>query len=173
MARRNIELKARCSDLDRARDVIQRMGARFDRTMSQRDTYFHVAHGRLKLREIASGDDRSAELIWYERADAAVFRDSLYHVTPVAEAAVMKEALSCACSVRGEVGKSREVWLYGNVRIHLDRVEGLGTYIEFEAVMSDGEDDGPSRRRLEQLHAALRIEVGDHESRSYSDLLGV
>ena len=168
--KRNIELKANYPDLHRARAALQKLGAVFDRKMSQLDTYFKVPNGRLKLREI---DRDHAELIWYHRADAVEFRSSNYLVVPVPDPAAMKSALIAANGLRGEVQKSRELWMYHNVRIHLDQVEHLGSFIEFEAVMTKRETESDSLRRLEGLHTALDISKSDHQAASYSDLLGI
>jgi adenylate cyclase, class 2 len=168
--RRNTELKCRCPDLDRARDAIRAVGARFDRTMLQADTYFRVSHGRLKLREI---DDHGAELIWYARPDTPGYRDSQYTVVPAPDPAALKSALTAACGLRGEVRKSRELWLYHNVRIHLDQVEGLGSFVEFEAVIADRETDEPSLARLEQLRVAMDLRAVDRISVSYADMLSL
>ena len=141
--------------------------------MTQIDTYFHSPSGRLKLREITTANSSSAELIWYHRPDGVEFRGSNYYVVPVPDSALLKSALIAANGLRGEVRKRRDVYLFHNVRIHLDRVENLGSYIEFEAVMTDGEDEATSLARLDQLHAALGMKPEDHERGSYSDLLGI
>ncbi len=167
---RNIELKAIYSDLDRARAALENLGAVFTRSMTQLDTYFRVSNGRLKLREI---DNRFAELIWYDRPDAVEYRGSHYIVVSVPDPATLKTALIAANGLRGEVRKTRDLWMYRNVRIHLDTVAGLGNFIEFEAVMSAGEDETASLKRLQELHAALEISKSDHKAASYSDLLGL
>ena len=144
------------------------MGAHHAGEMLQIDTYFNVPRGRLKLREI---DQKHAELIWYTRADEPEVRPSDYTIVPVAAPDAMKSALAAALGVRSEVRKRRELWLWENVRIHLDEVDGLGTFIEFEAVISDEADEQPSRQRLERLRAATSIEFTDFLARSYGDPL--
>jgi adenylate cyclase, class 2 len=171
--RRNIELKARYPDLSHALSVVKKLGARPDRSMAQVDTYFHSSNGRLKLREITTAKGSSAELIAYQRSDSTEFRDSQYFVVPAPDPALLKAALTAACGLRGVVRKHRDVYLFHNVRIHLDQVDGLGSFIEFEAVMAEGEPDATSLTRLDQLHAALGIKESDHERGSYSDLLGI
>src|SRR5690242_457623 len=99
--RRNIELKARYSDLSHALEVVKKLDARLDRSMTQVDTYFHSPNGRLKLREITTANGSSAELIAYQRSDSAEFRDSRYYVVPVPDAALLKAALNAACGLRG------------------------------------------------------------------------
>jgi adenylate cyclase class 2 len=168
--RRNIELKARCPDPSFVRRALELLDARHARTMMQLDTYFPVPQGRLKLREI---DSAAAELIWYDRPDTTEFKSSLYHVVPVPDPALLKATLTAANGLRGQVRKTRELWLFHNVRVHLDTVDHLGDFIEFEAVMRDEISDEPSQARLHQLKTALQIHASDIECASYSDLLGL
>ena len=167
--RRNIELKVRCANLEKARDAIRNIGAVFERIVSQVDTYFYVANGRLKLREI---DAVAAELIWYDRPDAAEFRDSRYIVVPISDPVSLKAALTAANGTRGEVRKTRELWMYHQVRIHLDTVAGLGDFIEFEAVCSEADSDAVARGWLNELYDVIGIEPEDIHTSSYSDLMG-
>ena len=170
MANRNIELKARCANLQRAAEVAVSLGASRAGELRQLDTYFHFSHGRLKLRET---DGRGAELIAYERADDPAFRGSDYYVIPVSHPPEMKAALSKKLGLRGEVRKRRELFLWHNVRIHLDDVAGLGTFIEFEAVISPADDEPVSLERLARLTEALAIRDEDRIAVSYSDLAGL
>ena len=61
--------------------------------------------------------------------------------------------------------------LLDHVRIHLDRVEGLGDFVEFEAVMGDGDTPATEEAKLRRLMADLGISDNDLESRAYADLL--
>src|SRR5258708_1706900 len=121
--RRNLEHKFRCHDLDAVRAALPPLAPRPAGVQLQTDTYFHSRAGRLKLREI---DGEPAVLIWYDRSDAATAKLSTYHLVPVADAASLHTALTAALGVRGVVRKRREIFLWHNVRIHLDEVEGLG-----------------------------------------------
>ena len=168
--RRNIELKARCADLEKARQAAIRAGATFQGILAQTDTYFRVPNGRLKLREI---EGQMAELIWYARPDETNFRESRYILTPIAEPATALAALSQALGIRGIVKKRRELFLFENVRIHLDTVEGLGSFIEFEAVIFDASDEPASHEKLARLADALQIQDADRIAVSYSDLAGI
>ena len=138
--------------------------------MRQVDTYFPVPHGRLKLREIVGV---RSELIWYSRADAATTRNSDYRLTPVSHPAELRASLDAALGTRGTVSKVRHLLLWHNVRIHLDDVAGLGTFVEFEAVMSAGEIEADGHRRIGELCDVLGITPAHHEQASYSDLLGL
>lgn len=166
--RRNIELKSKCRDLTEARDASLQLGAREAGLLDQTDTYFHCTIGRLKLRETAG---RAAELIAYARADHVEVRGSDYHVAPVESPGPLKRGLASALGVRLVVVKRRELLLWHNVRIHLDEVEGLGSFVEFEAVIGDGEDEPTARERVATLAAALSLRPEDRIATSYSDLI--
>jgi predicted adenylyl cyclase CyaB len=168
--RRNLELKARHADLAAAREAALHLGARAATIEEQTDTYFRVPHGRLKLREITG---RPAVLIWYERPDSSSARLSAYRLVPVSEPGLLKQALTVALGVRGEVCKRREILLWHNVRIHLDQVDRLGTFVEFEAVLGAGDDEPTASSRLEELSKALAIRQENCVATSYADLLGL
>lgn len=166
----NIELKARCADLDAAAEAARAIGAIERGILIQTDTYFHVPHGRLKLRTIEP--DR-AELIFYERADSAESRASRYVITPVKDLETMLDALQGALGVRGRVRKRRRLLLWHNVRIHLDDVHELGSFVEFEAVLSDGHTETEGHARVQKLFEALRLSRDDVQPGSYADLLAL
>ncbi|HUT36053.1 MAG TPA: class IV adenylate cyclase [Planctomycetota bacterium] len=166
--RRNIELKARCADLARAAAACERLGARRVWTRRQVDTYFAVTKGRLKLRVEEPGD---AALVRYQRDDVAGARESLYEVSPVADASGALAALAAKHGIRCRVEKTRTLYLLENVRIHLDDVAGLGTFVEFEAVMGGGSSDAASNALLRRLRSELGIGDAELVAASYSDLL--
>lgn len=175
--RRNIELKARCSDLARAAAACERLGAQRAWTRRQTDIYFLVPDCRLKLRmeEPLTGrgpGPGEAVLVWYRRANAPGARESLYEVTPVCDAAATAASLAAQHGTGARVVKTRTLYLLGNVRIHLDDVEGLGTFVEFEAVMDGaGGGDDAALELLGRLRGALGIDEGDLVSQSYGDML--
>jgi predicted adenylyl cyclase CyaB len=164
---RNIELKARCRDLAAATAAALTLSPRDTGSMRQIDTYFHVPHGRLKLREIVGV---KSELIWYDRADAAVSRQSEYRLTPITHPEELRTSLAAAMGISVEVRKVRHVLLWHNVRIHLDEVDGLGSFVEFEAVMTDGEDEPTAHARLAELCRVMSIAREDYLDVSYSQM---
>jgi homotetrameric cytidine deaminase len=161
--RRNIEIKARDADPVRTLELALAFGAEDRGELAQRDTYFARASGRLKLREQSPGE---AELIGYRRADAAAARASDYRVVAVPDADALREALAQALGTLVVVEKRRRLLLEDGVRIHLDQVEGLGAFVELEAVAPEA-----GREELERVRAALQIEDGALVAESYSDLL--
>jgi predicted adenylyl cyclase CyaB len=165
---RNIELKARCADLEQAAARSFALGAREAGVIEQVDTYYNAAVGRLKLRVI---DGTRGELIAYRRDNSAEIRPSDYHIAPIADFQSLHTVLKASLGVKVVVKKRRRLLLWENVRIHLDAVEQLGTFLEFEAVVGELADEIVSQHRVEQLRAALQIADCDLIESSYSDLL--
>ena len=167
-ASRNVELKAHDPDPGRTRQRALAAGAEDRGLLRQRDTYFAVPRGRLKLREEEPG---GATLIAYERPDAAAERVSDYRLVPVAEPGPLREALAAATGVAVVVDKRRRLLIWETVRIHLDEVEGLGSFLELEAVAQPGSDLTRERAHVAQLREAL--EIGDDAlvEGSYADAL--
>jgi homotetrameric cytidine deaminase len=166
--RRNVELKARDPHPGRSLERARALGAEDRGELRQRDTYFAVPNGRLKLRE---QDPGGAELIAYERADAARARESRYRIVPVDDPAAVREALDDSLGTVAVVDKRRRLLEWQGVRIHLDEVDGLGAFVELEGVADDASD----LRREADLVARLRevLEISDEaiEATGYADLL--
>jgi predicted adenylyl cyclase CyaB len=164
---RNIELKARVAALDAARGTAQSLATAALGSMRQIDTYFRVPHGRLKLRQI---DDRASQLIAYQRRDATEARASDYQIVPIADGELLKQALANTLGVQVVIDKTRELFLYRNVRIHLDQVHELGTFVEFEAVLDESTDDAKGHEQVAWLCRQFAISAADIVAESYSDL---
>ncbi len=170
VSRRNLEVKARCAQLAATRAAVHRLGARPVGVEQQTDTYFAVPNGRLKLREIQG---QPAVLIAYDRPDRREARLSTYHLVPVSDAAALKAALALTLSIRGEVHKRREIYLWHHVRIHLDEVEHLGAFVELEAVLSSDEEAIEAPAHVTHLCRELAIASVDQIAPSYAELLGL
>lgn len=126
---------------------------------------------RLKLRQIQSDGRDQAELIRYRRANDARARASLYTIEALEDATSTLESLTASAGVLCVVCKRRELYLWKNVRIHLDTVQGLGDFLEFEGVVSSTDDQAISRQRVENLVIEFAIAPADQIGVSYSDLL--
>ena len=165
---RNIELKAVLPDLDAARAIAERLATEHLGRQHQLDTYFHTSRGRLKLREI---DGSKAQLIWYARPDIEGAKGSDYQIHAVDDGPSLRALLSAALGVRVSVEKQRQIYLCDNVRIHLDRVVELGTFLEFEAVLPSAASDAQGFQQVEQLQRAFGIGPQQRVSGSYADLM--
>ena len=167
LPRQNLEFKATVDSLADLRQQLVALKAEYSRTMCQVDTYFNVPKGRLKLREI---EDDKATLVYYERTDAATSRYSNYHLCDIAEPATFKGVMSSALGVKVIVEKKRELWMYGNTRIHLDKVTDLREFIELETVIRD-QSEAKAQVEHQLVKDALQIASADVIRVSYSDLL--
>ena len=164
---KNIELKARNRRLADDVRTCRRIGARFQALLRQRDTYFRVKDGRLKLREIGS---TQAELIAYLRPDTSGARVCNYVVVPVADPVAVRRLLAACLGVLAEVRKTRRLYLWKGVRIHLDAVRGLGRFLEFEAVLGPRVTPACGRARVDLLRSAFGVRTRDIVRGSYLDL---
>jgi adenylate cyclase class 2 len=152
----NVEFKARIDDIDAMRDKLRTLSPRELGLDHQRDIYFEVPEGRLKLRE--GGIEQS--LIYYRRSNEASTRDSHVVYANVENTAELRSVLTAALPVLGMVEKDREIYYVGDTKIHLDRVQSHGCFLEVEA---------PNPEEASRFFAFFGIKAEDLEGRSYSD----
>jgi predicted adenylyl cyclase CyaB len=164
----NIEIKARCSDINAVARAVGAAGGVHESTLEQVDTYFTVPNGRLKLRR---ENEISEVLIYYRRPDDSSPKLSRYELIPIHPGQRLGFILEQALGIRGVVRKRRELWRLDNIRIHLDEVEGLGSFIEFEVEVLAGRDISGCRAQAESLLKRLQISELDLLAGSYSDLI--
>ncbi len=184
MLARNLELKVSCGS-DALADIRTRLAAvdpalPEPERMRQVDTYYAVPRGRLKLRQIerlrADGardpESRSAELIGYDRPPVHGSRWSAYRVATIEPEAAnaLHDALTLTHDVLIRVVKRRDVVHVGATRIHLDRIEELGAFVELETVIG-AQDDSDAAREHEAVIELLRLDRFTAIAGSYSDLL--
>ena len=164
----NFEFKARCDDLERLEAVLKERSPLFIGTDHQIDTYFNIGHGRLKLRE---GNIENA-LIHYNRINTAAAKQSdvtLYQHQPDKN---LKAILTKALGIKVVVDKHRKIYFIDNVKFHFDDVQGLGSFVEVEAIDKDGSIG--IERLKEQCDYYIQLFGLTEEqfiAESYSDLL--
>ena len=163
---RNIEIKARIGSVEALLPRARALADGDAELIEQDDQFFTVPHGRLKLRRFADG---SAELIHYHRANGTEARASDYVRVPVPDPDALALALLRANGNAGRVRKQRWLLLAGQTRIHLDRVEGLGDFMELEVVLRDGQADAEGQAIAEGLMLALGLAMAPRLSGSYLD----
>ena len=149
----NLEAKFRLPDHAAAQAAAIAIGYRPETVLNQRDTFFVVATGKLKLRE----EDHRSYLIGYGRVERDGLQLSEYQMVPVPDPAAMRQLLAGTLGVLATVVKRRTLLLCRNVRLHLDEVEGLGLLGEIEAVVPDGGDPEAERAFVDATLAALGI----------------
>ena len=164
----NIELKARCDDLGRVRERCESLGAEGQEPERQVDTYFSVSHGRMKLREsLESG----AELIYYIRDDVAGPRESHYDLYPVEDPEGLKAILANALGMSVVVAKRRETFVLGSVRIHLDKVQELGSFVELQGSVDEPRELPLVADEVQGVQQALGIDSQSLVKESYAVLV--
>jgi len=168
MAAKNVECKARCSDIAAAEARLLTLNPLFNGEDNQCDTYFNVPNGRMKLRE---GNIENA-LIFYERTNTAGAKVSeviLYQHQPDAS---LKAILTAAMGVKVVVQKKRRIYFIDNVKFHFDTLEGLGHFIEIEVIDREGSVPVEQLQAQYDHYAAfLGIQQADYVAFSYSDML--
>ncbi len=167
MASVNVELKARDPNPEVTAARCLNLGAVSAASLHQRDVYYPARHGRLKLR---SHDGSDSELIAYRRPDLLEATESTYVRVPAPD--TIAEALDAALGpATVVVSKRRQLLLWEGVRIHLDEVEGLGSFVELEAVLPGAGDLETARAKVARLRSELGIEDDALVSVGYADLL--
>ena len=163
----NVEVKARATDFHRQKSLAAEIADGPAVLIIQRDTFFRVPHGRLKLREFADG---TGELIQYSRPDQATAKTSTYTLVATSAPEAMRRALGAALEIRGEIRKRRWLFITGQTRIHMDEVDGLGHFIELEVVIQDGQPVADGDAIAEKLMLRLGITTSELIDTAYIDL---
>ena len=163
-----IEFKARLQNLEEAEALLQTLHPFFKGEDMQSDTYFNVTTGRLKLREGAIEN----ALIWYERPDEAGSKQSQVLLHKHVRDQALKEILVKLHGIKVVVQKTRRIYFIDNVKFHFDEVQGLGKFMEVEAIDETGELGLEKIQQQCDHYATLfNIKPADYIAVSYSDLL--
>ena len=166
---RNVEIKARIDSIDALAALVAPWAEKGPTPITQDDTFFRCDNGRLKLRSFSATE---GELIFYRRADAAGPKESFYVIARTHEPDALREALMLAYGQAGRVRKHRTLFLVGRTRVHLDRVDGLGEFLELEVVLRDGEAMSAGLDEAQALMVRLGVADSQLIAGAYVDLLG-
>jgi predicted adenylyl cyclase CyaB len=165
---RNVEIKAVMRDRPRVEAWAKNRSDAGPETIVQEDVFFRCQGARLKLRILGPA---CGELIRYERADAARVRMSRYEIARTEDPQALCEILEKTVGAVGVVRKTRLLYLVGQTRVHLDRVEGLGDYLELEVVLRPEQSEEDGKQIAEGLLGELGIGNGDLQAEAYVDML--
>lgn len=168
MAHLNIEFKAKCANAREKEEKLKQLNAVFKGIDVQTDTYFNTGKGRLKLRE---GNIENA-LIFYERENTAGDKASHVALYRHAPDASLKQLLETALGTKAIVKKERKIYFVENVKFHFDTVQGLGSFVEVEAIDIDGSiGEAKLKEQCKYYREYLGVKDDDILSYSYSDML--
>ena len=165
---RNVEIKARVTDYAKLGERLIALTGQHPTPVVQDDSFFPCPHGRLKLRTFADG---SGKLIFYRRADQTGPKESCFVVSATPDAQSLRETLSQALGEAGRVRKQRTEFAIGDAHLHLDRVEGLGDFVEIEVALADDQSVASGQQEARRLMHLLEIGEADLVDAAYWDLL--
>jgi predicted adenylyl cyclase CyaB len=165
---RNVEIKARIEDIEALAAKVAGMADQGPIEIFQDDTFFTCPNGRMKLRTFS---DTAAELIFYRRPDQAGPKESSYSIAPITAPDKTREVLSQGYGQTGRVRKHRTLFIIGKTRVHLDRVEGLGRFLELEVVLAEKESTESGVIVANELLYQLGISPDALIEGAYVDLL--
>ena len=165
---RNVEIKARVKNIENLERAVEKISDTEVSEIFQDDTFFNCTRGRLKLRTFSQ---QQGELIFYQRADQLEPTESFYLRSTINDPASLLETLGFAYGEAGRVIKKRNLYFVGRTRIHIDRVEGLGSFVELEVVLEDDENVDVGAREAERIMQQLGIDKSQRVEGAYVDLL--
>jgi predicted adenylyl cyclase CyaB len=165
---RNIEIKARIDSVESLWPLVVNIADEEPIEIIQDDTFFPCANGRLKLRAFS---DHDGQLIFYQRPDSAGPKQSFYVISPTASPDTLRQSLTLAYGESGRVRKHRTLFMVGRTRVHLDKVEGLGDFLELEVVLGEGEPNEAGVSIAHELLEKLGISHYQLIEDAYVDLL--
>ena len=165
---RNIEIKAKIDDISFCLKKAHELSNLPAQEIVQEDTFFNCDNGRLKLRVLS---EDHGELIFYNRADQKGPKTSEYHISLTKEPDKLKKVLERSYGIKGMVKKTRLLFLVGRTRIHIDQVENLGDFLEFEVVLSEDEDTASGKQEANKMMEEFNISENQLITHAYMDLL--
>ncbi len=165
---RNIEIKARIESIESLLPLAAKIANEGPIEIVQDDTFFACPNGRLKLRSFSEHD---GQLIFYQRPDSAGPKESFYVISPTSSPDTLRRVLSLAYGESGRVRKHRTLFMAGRTRIHLDKVEELGYFLELEVVLAEGETNEAGISVAHELLEKLSVSMHQLVEEAYIDLL--
>lgn len=165
---RNIEIKARIASVEALIPRVEAIASEGPVEIHQDDTYFVCDAGKLKLRAFSQSE---GELIYYRRPNELGPKESFYLRAPTTAPDVLRESLTLAYGQIGRVQKHRTLFLAGRTRIHLDRVSGMGDFLELEVVLEESEPSEAGKREADDLLVQLGVGPSQLIEGGYLDLL--
>ncbi len=169
MQHTNIEIKAKCFYPKKVKAFLLKHSAHFEGTNFQKDLYFNVPDGRLKLR---SGNIEN-NLIFYKRDNQKGPKKSNFLLVPVAETAKLELLLTAALGIKVIVEKKRKIYYLENIKVHVDEISSLGCFVEIEAgnLLNPAITVDEPYLQCAELMKHFEIKEEDLIEGSYSDMM--
>jgi predicted adenylyl cyclase CyaB len=164
----NVEIKAKVKNMDHVQSAAARIADSGPMVITQEDVFFNCDRGRLKLRKYS---DSAGELIYYDRENHTIPAVCNYMIHQTADPGAIENILAESLGIRGVVRKERRLYLVGQTRIHIDRVAGLGHYVELEVVLSPHQTIREGRDVAKSIMQQLEISDNELIDCAYIDLM--
>lgn len=161
---KNLELKIHCNSFAKVMGSLNEINAEFVGALVQKDVYYKAAKGLLKLRT----ENGRQSLIKYLRDEKGKNRWSDFQVLKFSEGNAEK-FLKHIFDIETIVEKKRLLYMYDNTRIHLDKVKGLGKFLELETIVINGLTD--AKKRFKKIIRLLNLGYYDQIKKSYKILI--
>ncbi|CCD70532.1 CYTH domain-containing protein [Caenorhabditis elegans] len=170
---RNVEIKAKVQNLDETVRRAVEISGKQPTILKQHDIFYESPNGRLKMRSVEENGVAHTELIWYDRSDVAGPKLSNFNKFDVPSEVLdaLKLSLQSSMGVKGEVKKTRTLVLHGQTRIHIDRVDGLGDFMELEVCLSPEETPEHGEKIAHEIRELLAVPETDLLTGAYMDML--
>ncbi|VVC99817.1 unnamed protein product [Leptidea sinapis] len=170
---RNVEIKAKVLNYEKICNLAEQLSGAPYKLIKQDDTFYKVNNGRLKLRFY---EDKSATLVRYDRNDEGGPKMSNYELLEFSsnehdKSELLNSMLTKCLGLGGRVVKDRKLFMVGQTRIHIDRVEGLGEFMELEVVLREDQTLEEGQSIANELQTKLQVSNEDLIECAYVDLL--
>ena len=165
---KNIEIKASIDNISTCISTAKLLSGSDPEVIRQEDYFFNCANGRLKLRIFSS---IKGELIFYNRKNESGPKTSEYFISKTNEPNKLLEVLDKSYGTRGVVKKIRKLFLIENTRVHIDQVESLGSFLEFEVILSQHMNIKAGGKIAQKLMEQFGIKNGSLIDCAYIDLI--
>uniref|UniRef100_A0A7I5E7L3 CYTH domain-containing protein n=1 Tax=Haemonchus contortus TaxID=6289 RepID=A0A7I5E7L3_HAECO len=170
---RNVEIKAKVRNRDEVLRLANELTGEQPTILKQHDRFYNAPEGRLKMRTVEENGIVRSELIWYDRPNLAGPKESKFNKVDIPEgiSEELSGILRCSMGVKGEIKKTRALFLYGRTRIHIDSVDGLGDFMELEVCLSESEAVMEGEKEAKAIMKKLCIIEDDLLEGAYMDML--
>ncbi|RCN30721.1 putative adenylyl cyclase CyaB [Ancylostoma caninum] len=170
---RNVEIKAKVRDRQEIVRLAKEVTGEEPTLLKQHDIFYRSPQGRLKMRTVEENGVVRTELIWYNRPDVAGPKLCEYNKFDVPSdiLSAFKETLRCSMGIKGEVKKTRTLFIFERTRIHIDSVEGLGDFMELEVCLHEDESISDGQRVADEIRQKLGVLTEDLLEGAYMDML--
>ncbi|MCA9279618.1 MAG: CYTH domain-containing protein [Phycisphaeraceae bacterium] len=162
----SVEYRAELRDAHFATSILRKIGATRIISLDVVDTYFNIPSGTLKKRE---AQDEPVDFVFYERK--AIAGPKLCTFTIYSKEAAKQRYGVQPLPVLARVMKRRSIYMLGNVKIHIDDIEDIGTFIEFETLVSRELNARHCHQQINTLREKLAMLLGEPISQRYADLV--